>query len=96
MLIMGVCFLLYYSSSSTVLVYASNKLFFTSRLSSKIYTVSSHLASVGVGQSLALGEVMLADTVTNKTSALEIRDMAVSSTSLQTLPGESSSWTILK
>ena len=95
MLIMGVCFLLYYSSSSTVLVYASNQLFFTSRLSSKIYTVSSHLASVGVGQSLALGEVTLAGT-TNKTSALEIRDMAVSSTSLQTLPGESSSWTILK
>ena len=78
-----------YSSRFTILAYASNKLFITSRLSSKIYTVSSCLASVGPGQSLALGKVKLTGTVTNTlTSALEIRDMAVSSTSLQTLPGE--------
>ncbi len=68
------------------MVYASNKLYFSSRLSNKIYTVSSRLDSVGADQSLAVGEVGL--TGVNIAGTLEIRDMAVSSSETQPLPGE--------
>ncbi len=67
-------------------MYALNKLYFSSRLSNTIYTVSSRLDSVGADQSLALGEVELTGARVART--LQIRDMAVLSRETQPLPGE--------
>ena len=70
-----------------MLVYAANKLFLSSRLSSKIYTMSSRLGDVGLGQSLAIGTIDL--TGSGLPNVQEIRDMAISSESIQPLPGKS-------
>ena len=70
-----------------MLVYAANKLFLSSRLSTKIYTMSSRLEDVGPGQSLAIGIIDL--TGSGLPNVLEIRDMAISSQTIQPLPGKS-------
>ena len=69
------------SSSSTILAYGSNTLFLSNRGSKVIYTISSDLNSVGAGQVLAVGTVQF-DQVN------EMRDIVVSSNTLQSLPGE--------
>ena len=74
-----------HSSSSTILAYGSNTLFMSSRGQEKIYTITSDLASVsGSGQMLGVSIINF----TGTTMPLEgIRDIVVTSSLLQPLPG---------
>ena len=86
MVMMANClsFLIVHRSSSTILAYGSNTLFMSSRDYESIYTITSDLASVGSGQTLAVSTL----TFTGSAIPLDsLRDIAVTSSSLQPLPG---------
>lgn len=70
------------SSSSTILAYGSHTLFLSNRGSDVVYTISSDLRSIGSGQTLAVGRIEF-----DGSQPQEIRDIVISSRSLQPLPG---------
>ena len=67
------------------MTYAANNLFIGSLSTNRIYTVASDLATVGDGQTLALGVVQL-DMLSMQ--ELSYRDMVIVSESSQVLPGK--------
>ncbi len=81
-------FLLMHRSSSTILAYGSNTLFMSSRDYDSIYTITSDLASVsGSGQTLAVSTI---DFTGDADPLDSLRDIVVTSSSLQPLPGRNS------